>query len=134
MDQILQKKGLTFDQLKAPEKDWLISKVNALSSGQLTVEKIRDAVKAMRAQAEYELAASTDAPANFITLLTLLLPLVGIIRKWYYDQKQVEIKAKIKVLLNLENLLTSPEKRRKEINDALDNIVELDDDEIDPEG
>lgn len=133
MDQILDRKGLKFEDLRPNEKDWLISKVNALSTGQLTVEKIKEAIKAMRQQAEFELVSTSGEIPGFITLLTFFIPIIGIIRKWYHDQKQIEAKARIKVFLQLENLLTAPEKRRKEIDQALDNIVPVDA-ELDAEG
>lgn len=123
MDEILDKFGLKIEDLKSHERDWLLEKVNALSEGQITVEKIRDAIDAMLAHTEGQLTERKDAPTNFVSLLTFLIPIIGLIRKWYQDQHEVEIKARIRVLRSLKNLLTSPEKQQKEIEEALSNIV-----------
>lgn len=123
MDEFLEKYNLGFDDLNDSEKDWLLQKVNALSEGQLTVEKIREAIKAMRDHTEQELTARKDAPTNFVTLLTYFIPIIGLIRKWYHDQYEVELRARLRVLVSLEILLTSPERQRREIDLALSNIA-----------
>lgn len=123
MDEFLEKYGLDFDDINKDEQDWLLQKVNALSEGQLTIEKIREAVKAMRDHTEQELIVRKDAPTNFITLLTYFIPIIGLIRKWYHDQYEIELKARLKVLVSLEILLTSPERQRREIDQALSNIA-----------
>lgn len=123
MDEFLEKYGLDFDDLNEGEKDWLLQKVNALSEGQLTIDKIREAIRAMRDHTEQELTTRKDAPTNFVTLLTYFIPVIGLIRKWYHDQHEVELRARLRVLISLEILLTSPERQRREIDLALSNIA-----------
>ncbi len=123
MDKFLDKAGLHFEDLHAEEREWLMSKVNALAEGQITVDKIRDAVEAMLAATEQQLISRKDAPTSFLSLLTFLIPIIGLIRKWYQDQYEVELKAKIKVLRGLKVVLTSADRQRKEIDQALANIA-----------
>lgn len=124
MDELLDKAGLTFDQLKPNEKQWLLQKVNALTETQLSVEKIREAVHAMKVTVEQELTQKKEIQPSFVTLLTLFIPLVGIIRKWYQDQREVELRARLRNYLALETLLTASQRQKKEIEQALLNISE----------
>lgn len=123
IESFLEPLGLTYDKLKPEEKDWLYSKVNALATGQLTVDKIQQTIKTLRTQTEHELTTFQDTPQTMVSLLTLFLPVIGIIRKWYADQKKVELQARLKVYIALEIILTAPERQKKEIEDAVSNIV-----------
>lgn len=123
MDKFLEQFGLKFEELRHDEREWLLSKVNALSENNLTIEKIREAVEAMLAHAETELTSRRDAPQNFISLLTYLIPIIGLIRKWYQDQHEVELRSRIRVLRSLKIVLTSGDRQKKEIEQALANIA-----------
>ena len=123
IDEFLNNFGLKIEDLNAEEKKWFFDKVNAFEQGQITLEKLKDIIKDMRTRIEDELTNTKDTPQNFITLLTYLIPVIGLIRKWYHDQRELELKARLKVLISIEFLLTSPEKQRKEIEQALSNIA-----------
>ena len=124
MDQILDKYNVSYEKLNPIERKWLMSRVNALQQGQISLENIREAVEGMKHQAEQELMLKKDAPTGFLSLLGLFIPLVGIIRKWYQDQEEIELKARIRVLISMEQLLMSPERRQREIESVVASIAD----------
>ena len=119
MDEVLQKNGLKYDELTIAERETLYSWIDAVKGNQVTLPKVRDWVSQMRYGVEQELTERHETPQSWLSLLGLLIPLVGIIRKWYADQRQVELKARLRSYTLLEAFLTSPERAEKNLEQAI---------------
>ena len=76
----------------------------------------------MRVSVENELIGRKDTPQNFITLLTYLIPIIGLIRKWYIDQYDMSLKARLRELVLIESFLYSPIKAKAQLDEALDRL------------
>ena len=124
IDELLRKRGikLTYNQLTNEERDTLNGWLTQLNQGQLTVDRIRDHITAMRVSVENELIGRKDTPQNFITLLTYLIPIIGLIRKWYIDQYDMSLKARLRELVLIESFLYSPIKAKAQLDEALDRL------------
>ena len=121
--EILSKFGINWEDLDKPgfegEKDTLNQWLKALETNQLTLENVKEYVKSLRENAELELTKQVETPQGFLSLLSLLIPLVGIIRKWYIDKNQLETKARLRSYILIENFLSTPEKAKKAIERQL---------------
>lgn len=119
IDEILEKKGLKYGQLTSDERETLNSWATAIQQNQLTLEKVRASITAMRESVERELTEKKDSPTNFISLLTYLIPIIGLIRKWYQDQREIELKARLRNYLLIEILLMTPERAKAQLETAV---------------
>lgn len=122
VDKLLKEKGLTFEDLKGQERDVYFSWLKALEGNQLTVEKIKTFVSDARQSVEIELSEYEDVPNTWLSLLSLFLPLYGVIKKWYQDRKKIALQMRLRNYILLEAMLTSPEKAREAIKQQIEQI------------
>lgn len=95
-DLFLKKYGLKFEDLNSNEKETYFSMVQAIQESNLTIEKIKEYIKAMRSSVEEELTR--------------------------YDlgsKQDLFLKARLRNYILLEAMLTTPEKAKKALEDAL---------------
>lgn len=113
--EVLSKYDLQYSDLRANEREYLQNWLSSLKSNTLTLPKVKDYISAMRAQIEQELTEKSDTPTSWLTITSFLIPIIGIIRKWYADQRKVELTARLRNYVLLEQLLTSPEKAQENL-------------------
>jgi hypothetical protein len=99
-NELLEKLGLTFDDLKPVERETLYSWQEAMSKNELTLEKVKIYINAMKSSVEQEL---TDTKHN--------------------TKEDLFLKARLRNYLLLEALLTSPEKAKEAIERQLAGII-----------
>ena len=125
-DELLKQFDLTDEDLDTPghsgERDQLIAWINDLQQNQLTVEKVLEYIVKMRDSIEKDLAKERNTQYDFLSMLCFFIPIVGIIRKWYQDQRKLELEARLQNYLLLEAFLSSPEKAKQAIRDRLKNV------------
>jgi hypothetical protein len=97
IDKILERFGLKYEDLNAVEKETLNNWLNALSQNNLTIEKIREYIKAMKESVERELT-KTD----------------------HNTKQDIFLKARLRNYILLEDLLSSPERAKKSIEAMLE--------------
>lgn len=119
MNQILEKVGLKYEDLNAAERETLQTWMETLNQSSITIGHIKTYVSSMRESVEQDLTNIKDAPNNWFQLIAYIFPLVGIIKKWYQDQHQVALKARLRNYMLLESMLSTPEKAKQ----ALDNAI-----------
>ena len=96
MDEILKKYGLKYEDLNATEKETLNTWLTALKQGQLTLDKIKDYISAMRDSVETELT------------------------KIGHESKQdIFLKARLRNYMLLEGFLSTPERAEKMMEKSL---------------
>lgn len=122
IDELLEKNNLTFDDLTPDERDTLFSWQEALSKNVLSLESVRDYIQSMKASVEDELSNYNDAPSTWVGILTLLIPMYGMIKHWYADQKRMQLNARLKNYVLLEAFLSTPEKARQQMERAVASI------------
>lgn len=122
IDDVLKKKGLKFDDLEPMEKETLFSWMNSLKKNELTVIGVREYVTKMRDSVAQGLSELEEVPPTWLSVLCFMIPLVGIIRKWYLDQKRLMLTARLRNYILLEAMLTTPERAKAAVERALNNL------------
>lgn len=126
LDDILKNTGLTYEDLDTEghsgELDQLNLWLEALKNNQLTIDKIRQYITNMRISVEEDLAKVNDVPTSWLSFFSLFLPLVGIVRKWYQDERKLGLTMRLRNYTLLESFLTSPERARAAIEQAILSI------------
>ena len=122
IDKLLEAKGLKFDDLTPDEREVYYSWIQALETNKLSVESIRESITQSKHAIELELTDIRPIPQTWLSLLSFLIPLIGIVRKTYQDQRELELRARLRNYILLENMLTSPERAKKAIEKQIGNI------------
>ena len=122
VDEILARRGLKMEDLSPEEQETLFSWMNALDSQQINVEVIRGYIRKMEEGVSQELASIEDTPTNWLSLLAFLVPLIGLIRKWYLDQRKNYLLARLRNYYLLGSMLSTPEQARKAIEKQIAGI------------
>lgn len=122
VDKLLEKRGLKFEDLEPEEQETLNTWLNALNNNQINTNSVREYVAKMRDSVSRALTELDETPSNWLSILGLLIPLVGIIRKWYVDQKKLGLQARLRNYILLESFLTSPEKARAAIEKQISGM------------
>lgn len=124
IDEILSKFNTTFDDLSADEQETLNSWLTILQkAGSMTTSQVRDYISSMKMSVEKELTEMKETPKSWLSLLSLLIPLIGIIRKWYQDQKEVALKARLRNYILLESFMISPEKAKEQLESYIASVA-----------
>lgn len=106
VDELLKKYGVKYEDLTPAELETFNVMVSALQQTQLTVETIKESIQVAKSSVEQEIA---QTPSNFFM--------------WLFGWKrEFVLKARLKNYLLLEQLLTSPEKAKKALEQSLKNI------------
>jgi len=122
VDEILSKFNLKYEDLEDFEIKSLTDRLEQLNTVQLSVPMVRDYVSKMRESTSHSLLDIQETPNSWVSLLGLFFPLVGIIRKWYLDQKRVYLTARLRNYLLLEAYLSGPDKLQQNIERVLKGI------------
>lgn len=122
MNDVLEKVGLQYEDLTNAERDTLMKWTQALQEKRLTVEQVKEYVRTMRSAVEREITEEND-PATWMNILTMLIPLYGLIKKWYADKKLYSLHARLKNYMMLEAFLDTPERARKALDQAVSGLV-----------
>lgn len=119
LNEVLERNNLKYEDLTAHEREYLLKWLETIKSNTLTVPRIKEYISGMRAQVEQELTEKSDVPTTWLGIMSFLIPIIGIIRKWYADQRQVELKARLRSYALLEAMVTSPEKAQEAVDRAV---------------
>lgn len=98
-DQVLKKYGLKYEDLNAVERETFGTMIEAVQQTTLTVEKIKDSIIKMRQAVDMELASLDNN-----------------------DPKNSFLKARLRNYILLEALLTSPDKAKQQLEQALAGV------------
>jgi hypothetical protein len=105
MDEILNKLGLKYEDLNKAEKETLNQWMDALQKSSLTIEKIKDAIANMKYAVEQELINEPETRFFF-----------------FINRRQILLKARLRNYMLIEALLTSPERAKQAIEQAVLSI------------
>lgn len=122
IDELLTKKGVKYEELGDDERDTLKRWLGDLERNQLTIPLIQEYIVKMRDSVALSLSDTNDTPTGWLSVLSFFIPLIGVIRHWYNDQKRLALIARFKNYTLLEAMLSSPEKARKAIEKSIGNI------------
>jgi len=101
LDKILEKAGLKYEDLRPVEKETLNTWMEALQKGQLSVERIREYITAMREAVEQELTKSN----------------LG-------SKEDLFLKARLRNYMLLEGFLSTPERAKQQIENVVSGMVD----------
>lgn len=102
VDDILERLNLKYEDLKPAERETLQTWLVSLDNAQLSIDKIKDHIISMRVSVEQELTK------------------VG-----HESKQDIYLKARLRNYILLEAFLTSPEKARAQIEQALSGIKSI---------
>lgn len=122
VDSLLKKRGLKFEDLEPEEQETLNTWLGALDRGQINIPVVREHVSKMRDSVAQSLSELDEVPNDWLTVVCFLIPLIGIIRKWYSDQHRVMLTARLRNYILLEAFLSSPEKAKRAIEKAIESM------------
>lgn len=100
INQLLEKFGVKYEDLKPAEKETLFAWEEALQKSQLSIEKIRDYISSMKSAVEQELTKSR----------------LG-------SKDDMFLKARLRNYMLLEAFLTTPERAREQMENAIAGIA-----------
>jgi hypothetical protein len=100
IDQFLEKVGLKYEDLNPLEKETLNTWMESLQKGQLSVEKIKEYVTAMREAVEQELSKSD----------------LG-------SKQDLFLKARLRNYMLLDAFLSTPERAKQQIESAISSMI-----------
>ncbi len=100
IDELLTKVNLKYEDLNSSEKETLNVWMEALQKGQLSVEKIKEYISAMREAVENEVAKSD----------------LG-------SKQDLFLKARLRNYLLLESFLSTPAKAKEQIENAISSMT-----------
>lgn len=102
MEELLNKLGMKYDDLNKDEKATLSTWMASLQTSAMTIDKIREAIQAMKFSVENELI---DTPEHIFFI--------------FPNRKQILLKARLKNYMLIEAFLTSPERAKQAIEQAI---------------
>lgn len=123
VDAILAKKGLKFEDLDREEQETLNTWMDAFNKSQVNIPSLREWIAKMRDSVATSLTELEESPTTWLSLLCFLIPLIGIIRKWYLDQRRVALTARLRNYILLEAMLSTPEKARAAIEKQISGMA-----------
>lgn len=123
MDEILQRVGLKYEDLTSAERETLMGWIADLDSNQLTLQSVQTYIRNLKQSVEQELQKQREVPQTWISILVLLIPLYGLIKKWYQDQYKLGLEARLRNLMLIEEFLATPEKARAALERAIGSIA-----------
>lgn len=100
MDKLLEKYGLSYSDLSSAEKETYQSWLQSLEVNEITVDKVREYIMAMKEVVEQELTQTS-----------------------HNSTQDVFLKARLRNYVLLEGFLSSPEKARKAIELQLSRLT-----------
>ena len=114
--------GVETEDLRPNELQGYMTLVDAVRNSTLTVEKLQSAIGAIKDQVDMELSQVKDTPQTWLSVLSFLIPIVGLIRKWYQDQKFMQLQARAKNLNLILGIFANSARTRKELERQIDNL------------
>ncbi|MEK7180325.1 MAG: hypothetical protein AAB706_02520 [Patescibacteria group bacterium] len=100
IDELLTKAGLKYEDLNAVERETLNTWMEALQKGQISVEKVREYITSMKEAVEQELSKSD----------------LG-------SKQDLFLKARLRNYMLLDAFLTTPERAKQQIENAISSMV-----------
>lgn len=124
VDQFIGKLGLKYEDLTTAEREVYNQWNQTLDSKQLTVEGVRDFVRAIREQLEAKLSElKQESPNNWLGIAALFIPFYGLVKKWYADQERVAVQARLHNIILLEAFLIGPIRARRMLEKAMTEMI-----------
>lgn len=125
MDEYLKKYGLKYEELNSAERTTLKNWQESLNTNPMTIRSVYGYIKNLRVAVEQELDTfRKETPPNFLSLLALLLPFYGIVKKWYQDEHKVYLEARLHNLLLIESFMIGPARAKQAMDRAVKNMAD----------
>lgn len=122
VDELLKNRNLKLEDLTPEEQETLFTWMSALDNAQININSVRDYISKMQEGVSMALAEIEESPKDWLSLLCFLIPLIGIIRKWYIDQRKNYLLARQRNYYLLSSMLSTPEKARQAIEKQIAGI------------
>ena len=110
LDDILEKRGLSYDKLTPDEKETYLQMSNALQTGDLTLQRVKEAIASMKESVENELIDEPEYIQVFIFKVRNL--------------RNLYLKSRLKNYILIDALLTSPERTQRAIERQLGAMID----------
>ncbi len=111
--------NLQTEELELSEIPGYMELVNASRDNVLTVEKIKATIYALRTEVEKELSEIKETPQTWASVLSFFIPFIGIVRKWYEDQRRLYLQARLKNLTLILTIFNNSELIGKKLEEQM---------------
>jgi len=126
VNQLLEEVGLSPEDLDRPgysgEMETLRKEIDTLSNNPITIDKLTQYLSKTKSAIINELSNFENLSGNWLSALSFFIPIIGIIRKWYQDQKRMRLEVQLKVYTSIEDLLLAPQRKREVLQEKLMRI------------
>ena len=121
LDEVLAKAGIDvpFERLTTVERERILSLLQASETDSLTIEKYQSHLYMLKMSLEQELTEIKDTPQNWLSILVLLIPLYGVIKKWYQDQHKMALEGRLRNYILMYNLFANKKAARNQLESEL---------------
>lgn len=125
IDDILNKAGLQYEDLTTAERETLTQWTQVLGNNQMTLDDAESFIKRLKdaVQSELETYRKETPAGTWVSLLTLLIPMYGLIKKWYQDERKLYLEARLRNLMLLEAFFIGPKKAQEALDRAIAGMV-----------
>lgn len=114
--------GIRSDELRPNEIPGYQALVDSVRNNTLSVDKVKGSILLMKSTVEADLNKFESAPQTWVSLLTLFIPFLGVIRKWYQDQHTLYLQARLKNLSMICDIFTNAERVQQELERQINNL------------
>ena len=115
---------LKSEQLELSEIPGYINLVDAQRANILTTERIQSAIYQMRTEVEKTLADIEEAPQTWLGVISFFIPFIGLVRKFYQDQRKLYLQARLKNLTMILTIFTNSEQVQKKLEEQMKALKE----------
>lgn len=122
VDNLLHKRGLKLEDLSTEEQETLMVWMSALQRNELSVPAIQSYVTKMRESVSSAITEIDETPNTWLSVLCFFIPIIGIIRKWYLDQRRLLLTARLRNYILLEAMMVSPQRAKQQIEKQINSI------------
>lgn len=104
----LEEKGIDIDKLNAVEQETYFKMLEAVQNAQMTPEKLKGYISAMREAVTSDLVKEPEF--NYVFIFKV------------FNRRQIYLKARLQNYILLESFLLSPEKAKQTLEDMIANV------------
>jgi len=121
VDDLFLKMGIDvpFERLHAVERERILSLLKSSEDNELTIDKVKTHIYTLKLSVEQELTDIKDTPQNWLSILVLLIPLYGVIKKWYQDQRIMYLQARLRNYILIYNIFANKAAARNQLESEL---------------
>ena len=111
--------NLQSEELELSEIPGYMQLVDAQRANVLTPEKVQSVIYGLSKEVDRELAKFEETPQTWLGLIVFFIPFIGLVRKFYQDQRKLYLQARQKNLTLILGIFTNSEQIQKKLEEQM---------------